>query len=126
MIKGTFNTDREATIPLTVRGQNGQEREITAMIDTGFNGYLTLPPAVIAELGCPFLTSGTVIVGDGRVEDLEVYAATVIWDGQERMVETDAANTEPLVGMSLIYGYDLWIRALDGGAVSIEKVHNKP
>ncbi len=55
MITGIFNVDREATIPLRVSGRNGQEREITAMIDTGFNGYLTMPPAMIAELECPFL-----------------------------------------------------------------------
>lgn len=122
MIKGIFNADREATIPLRVSGRNGQERDIVAMIDTGFNGYLTLPPAMIAELECPFLSYGTVIVGDGRVEDLEVYVATVVWDGQPRTVETDASETEPLVGMSLIYGYDLWIRAIDGAAVSIDKV----
>ncbi len=57
----------------------------------------------------------------GAWRNLDIYAATVIWDGQERMVETDAAETEPLVGMSLIYGYDLWIRALDGAPVTIEK-----
>ncbi len=56
MIPGVFNAEREATIPLKVSGRNGQERDIIAMMDTGFNGYLTLPPAMIAELECPFLS----------------------------------------------------------------------
>lgn len=122
MILGEFTAEREATIPLKVSGGNGLEREIVATIDTGFNGYLTLPPATIAELQCPFIMSGIVTVGDGRVEDLDIYAATVIWDGEARTVEVDAAQVEPLVGMSLIYGHDLWIRAINGAAVSIEKV----
>jgi hypothetical protein len=57
----------------------------------------------------------------------------VIWDGQARTVESDAADSEPLVGMSLIYGYDLRIQAVDGGTVTLEalpyagaKVATKP
>ena len=122
MILGEFNAEWEATIPLKVTGGNGLGREIVAMIDTGFNGYLTLPQSMIAELGCPYVMSGIVTVGDGRVEDLDIYAATLIWDGETRTVEVDAAETIPLVGMALIHGYDLYIRALSGGPVKVEKV----
>ena len=122
MITGGVSVNREAVIPLMVRGQDGQVRELEAVMDTGFNGYLTLPPALIAELGCPFVSRGSVILGDGRMEDMDIFAATVIWEGQARTVETDAADTDVLVGMSLIYGYDLRVRALDGGIVTIEKV----
>jgi len=34
----------------------------------------------------------------------DVYAATVVWDGEIRVVETNVADTEPLVGMGLIPG----------------------
>lgn len=122
MITGAVSADREAVIPLALRGQRGQEREIEAIIDTDFNGYLTLPPALLRELECPFISRGTVLLGDGRMEELDIFAATVIWNGQARTVETDAAETTPLVGMSFIYGYDLAIRALDGGSVTIQKI----
>ena len=122
MITGAVSADREAVIPLTVRGHDGQERELEAVMDTGFNGYLTLPPSLIEELGCPFISRGSVILGNGRMEDMDIFAATVIWEGQARTVETDAADTDVLVGMSLIYGYNLRVRALDGGIVTIEKV----
>jgi hypothetical protein len=36
---------------------------------------------------------------------------TVLWDGQQRYVEADAVDTTPLVGMSLLDGYDLHIQA---------------
>ncbi len=117
MITGVVNPDREATIRLKVRGQGGQEQEITAVIDTGFDGFLTLPPALLSLLNCLFLSRGQVRLGDGRTEEMDIFAATVLWDGLARTVETDAANTDPLVGMSLIYGYELNIQAVDGGTV---------
>ena len=43
MIVGYVNAYREAVIPLTVRGSQAQE-EIETVIDTGFDGSLTLPP----------------------------------------------------------------------------------
>jgi hypothetical protein len=45
---------------------------------------------------------------------------TVIWDGQYRNIPVNQAETDPLVGMSLLYGYDLRIRAVEGGKVTIE------
>ena len=57
MITGTVNANREAIISCGVRGPHGKEREIEAVIDTAFNGFLTLPPQVIAALG---LSAGSV------------------------------------------------------------------
>ena len=51
MITGIVNEYGEAVIPLVVRGQSGQEVKIQAVIDTGFNGFLTLPPQVVMTLG---------------------------------------------------------------------------
>ncbi len=44
MIAGVVTASRQAIIRLTVRGPEGQEQEIEAVIDTGFDGTLTLPP----------------------------------------------------------------------------------
>jgi predicted aspartyl protease len=51
MITGVVTTSYQAVIRLTVRGPEGQEQEIAAVTDTGFDGTLTLPPALIATLG---------------------------------------------------------------------------
>ena len=49
MIVGTVSRDLEATLRLFVRGENGEELEIEAVIDTGFSGFLTLPSAFVAS-----------------------------------------------------------------------------
>jgi clan AA aspartic protease len=120
MIIGVVNAYREATIRSIVQDANGQGHDIEAVIDTGFTGFLTLPPALITVLGLSWRGYASAVLGDGSLQQFDVYAATVIWDGHPRMVEIDAAATDPLVGMGLLYGHEVRIQAIDGGAVTIE------
>ena len=52
MTIGTVDSSGEARVPLTVAGPGPEEprRDIAALLDTGFNGVLALPPALIDEL----------------------------------------------------------------------------
>jgi clan AA aspartic protease len=120
MIIGMVNAHREATISLSVQDANGQGHDIDVVIDTGFTGCLTLPTTLIAALGLSWRGYASAVLGDGSLQQFDVYAATVIWDGQARVVEVDAAETDPLVGMELLYGYEVRIQAIDGGTVTIE------
>ena len=47
MIAGVVNAAYEPVITLAVQGPAGRTRDIDAVIDTGFGGFLTLPPALI-------------------------------------------------------------------------------
>ncbi len=119
MITGTVNSNREAIIRLVVAGPRGQQQEIEAIIDTGFTGFLTLPPAVVAALGLSWLSRQPGILADGSVDIFDVYVGTVLWDGQPRVVEVEAADTDPLAGMSLLARYSLRIDVMNGGIVTI-------
>jgi clan AA aspartic protease len=120
MITGTVNADYEAVIRLFVQGPAGPAHEVDAIIDTGFNGFLTLPPATVTALGLMRLSRGRALLANGSEELFDIYGVTVLWDGQQRYVEADAVDTTPLVGMSLLDGYDLYIQVADGGQVVIQ------
>jgi clan AA aspartic protease len=120
MITGTVSAFREAIIRLVVRGPQGQEQQIEAVIDTGFNGSLTLPSALVSMLALPFRRRGRAQLADGSSSLFDIFEATVVWDGQPRRVSVDAVETDPLVGMGLLYGYELMVQAIDGGSVSIQ------
>jgi len=68
MITGVVNADHEAIIHLKIKGTNGQEYEVAAVIDTGFNGFLT-PLSTIVTLDCAYLSQSYVILADGRMEE---------------------------------------------------------
>ena len=120
MITGVVNERHEATIKLVVHHVNGQEQEVEAILDTGFSGSLTLPPDVITALGLPWRTRGSVILANGEEDQFDIYAVVVRWDGAQRNILVEAADTDPLVGMALLTGYDVHIQVAKGGTVIIE------
>jgi clan AA aspartic protease len=120
VITGVVNARHEAMIRLSVHRANGQEQEVEAILDTGFSGSLTLPPAVIAALGLPWRTRGTVILANGSEDQFDIYAAVIRWNGTLRNILVEAADTDPLVGMALLTGHDVHIQVVAGGNVIVE------
>ena len=92
------------------------------MVDTGFNGALTLPPFLARELDLPWVSFGNATVGDGGESSFDVYEASVEWGDEERQALVDAVDIQPLVGMSLLYAQRLTITILPGGGVTIQDV----
>ena len=119
MIVGRVNAYREAVISLSVEGSGGRRREIDAVVDTGFNGYLTLPATLIQELGHVWRRRGRAMLADGSDSIFDIYEAVVTWDGASRRIAVDEVECDPLVGMSLLYGFELSVQAVDGGRVLI-------
>ena len=120
MIEGFVNARYEPVISIPVQGPSGQEQEIEVVIDTGFNGFLTLPPALVAELGLTFQSEGWATLANGSVETFDIYGVTMLWDSQLRYVDADAVGPTPLAGMSLLDGHNLNIDVADGGRVVIQ------
>jgi len=116
---GNVNSDLEPVIRLIVRDASSQPKDVEAVIDTGFNGSLTLPQAFIAALGLPWLCRQQAQLADGSVQVFDVHVATVEWDGQPRTVEVEAADVHPLIGMALLQGSELRIQVETGGSVTI-------
>jgi clan AA aspartic protease len=119
MMIGIVNADLEPVLRLTVRDAGGQPQNVEAVVDTGFNGFLTLPPALIAALGLPWLCRQQGQLADGSFQAFDVYVATVDWDGQQRSVEVEATDAQPLLGMALMQGAELRIQVVPGGSMTI-------
>lgn len=120
MIAGLVTGERQAVIGLTVRGPAGQEQEIEAIIDTGFDGWVSLPSSAIVALGLVWRQRGRALLADGTESVFDIYEGTVVWDGEARRVPVDEAETAPLVGMSLLQGCELTIQVRPGGNVVIK------
>jgi predicted aspartyl protease len=122
MITGVVTAQQQALIPLTVQDWQGQAETVDAIVDTGFNGFLTLPLPQIARWRFPYEGIAEVILGDGDTVRLDSFAATVLWDGYVRTGLVLAAEGMPLVGMALLSGSRVCFDVTDGGPVTIERL----
>ena len=95
---------------------------VRVQIDTGYTGFLTLPPETIQELQLPRRGDLLVEVAAGNRQRLDRYVVRVHWHGQGRVVSALEMPGEPLLGMGLLWGSRLTVDAMEGGAVSIEEI----
>lgn len=122
MISGTVNHRREAVIRISIQNQAGQFIEFDGVIDTGFDGSLTLPKAVIDSLGLPWHGKSSTLLADGEIDEFDVFAGKTNWDGAIRNVLIEAAETDPLVGMAMMQGFELQVRIKPGGSLILRRI----
>jgi clan AA aspartic protease len=122
MIAGRVTADREALIELQLAGPARQPRQIQAVIDTGYNGYLTLPSHLITAHQFSFAGYRRAALADGSSVILDVYLATVVWHAKQQEVVVVQAEGTPLVGMSLLRGSRMTMDVIDDGDVVIDEL----
>lgn len=121
---GVVNAHGEAMLRIVVGDLGTQRIVIDALIDTGFTGYLTLPPSTIAALNLPWLGSEEGILGDGSTQTFDVYSATIIWDGEFKKIKFNESDMDSLLGVGLLYGYEVCIRTIKNGIVTVKALSN--
>jgi predicted aspartyl protease len=62
------------------------------------------------------------MLADGSECLFDVFEAKVVWDGKTRSILVDEADTDPLVGMTLLAGFELKMEVRSGGKVTIKRL----
>jgi len=120
MITGHMTAQREATVRLVLLDMAQRPHDIAVVLDTGFNGFLTLPRAVVHTLQLPLAGNRRVVLGDGSTVVLDLYLATVLWDTHQREILVLQTEGDPLMGMAMLYGHRVTVHVVDNGDVLIE------
>lgn len=120
MMTGTVNSQLEAVVEVFVLGPSGKTKSLAAVVDTGFDGWLTLPQDVISELDFNWRGRGRALLADGAETIFDRYDAILTWHGLARRIMVDSANIKPLLGMSLLQNCKLRMQVRSGGPVTIE------
>lgn len=124
---GVVDPRLQPLLTFAVVGPDAARRAVVAVLDTGYSGALTLPAAVIADLGL-IRDAGDVrsVLADGSVVSHPVYHALIDWDGVLRPILVDQAECEPLLGMQLLAAQRVTIDAEPGGPVEIRPRPPRP
>jgi clan AA aspartic protease len=96
--------------------------EIECVVDTGFEGFLTLPLATIAEFALPYAGRIDANLADSSNVSTEVYWGTVLWNGAVREIAVLGLGHRPLIGTALLEGHHLSIDFCDGGDVLVDDI----
>ena len=122
MMQGFVNQSCEAVIRVVVGHSDSPKQMVEALVDTGFTGFLSLPLSVIAALELPWHFRDMGTLGDGSEVIFDMYKATVIWDGKAKIIDVAASEADPLVGMSLLYGFQLQVDVVEGGTITLKSL----
>lgn len=113
-----------AIIPLSISGAEDRSLHVHAIVDTGFNGFLTLHREQIAELELPYAGHREGKLADGSQVLLDVWAK-IEWHGISEDAIVLQTFGAPLVGMSLLRGSRLFLDVIEKGEVHIVKISDE-
>ena len=104
-----FDSRNHPKIRFTVVGAR-KSSLLEAILDTGFDGYLSLPISIAVTLGIELITIIPVEYADGRRSQELVFSVRVELNGKEKIVPaTLTAGAETLAGTALLAKYELLV-----------------
>ncbi len=121
---GFVSDDLEALIPLELASPQNVPIPIMAVIDTGFNGYLTLPSDHIASLELPFHSFAEAQLGDGQTVALRKFEGNVLWNNELRPLTVLETQGAPLVGMAFLINHRVTLEVRVGGLIAIDSLNS--
>jgi clan AA aspartic protease len=121
MKQGVVDDELEPRVPLTFVAAN-HRLTVEMVVDTGFEGFVSLPSRTIRRLKLAFEGTFTAVLADDSEVDVEYYTGTVHWNGRRTKVEVLVSDGTPLLGTALRRGHSLGIDFVSGGNVSIRPI----
>lgn len=105
MLTGTISRQDDAFLRISLLTPAGPWTK-QGIVDTGFNGYLSVPTQIIARTGWQRVGQEQYELANGALVWQFVYLGSVILNRRRRVVCAVASSSdEILIGISLLSGY---------------------
>jgi clan AA aspartic protease len=98
---------------------------IEFVVDTGFEGAMTLPMEAIRALGLPFIMELDINLADDSSTRVAVHRGQIRWHDEDVAVAVLATGKRPLLGTALLKGSHLGIDFQPEGNVEIISLGEK-
>ena len=104
MLKGRVNRHGEPVISIQLILRN-RPVNFTAIIDTGFNGYLSVPSRLLVRSQWLAIGTEKFEIATGALVEQEIYLGEIIFDGQRGPVYSVSTEAHDiLIGTKLLRG----------------------
>jgi clan AA aspartic protease len=105
VLTGHIDPLRRPMVSIWVEGPYGTER-VETLIDTGFNGFLSLPRPIISRLGLKPYGPVLRLSADGTLSSGESFTASVRWvSGLKSVIALASPIETAMVGTRLLDGF---------------------
>ena len=103
MLNGYFRDNKCPLTTIIVVGTKGEE-EVEAIVDTGFNGYLTIPHFIARRVGMEFTNAiSSSSIADGSSSPSLIYTGKIVYDNSRIDILFDVQeNCKVLLGTALL------------------------
>ena len=86
MIRGTVFPNRQALLAVALLDPAGQFQSFEFILDTGFDGNLSLPRRILQRLDARPAGRLPIELADGSRTTTPTWRVTSLWDGERRML----------------------------------------
>ena len=119
---GIVTASLDPVIEIEVSNGIGLRERIEAVVDSGFNDFVSLPKSVAEDLSLISTDPILVELADGNVVETPTFIGRVLWDGAEQIIRVQQGEGRPLVGMVLLLEHRITIDVHYNGAVRIAPI----
>lgn len=110
MLKGSVNDQGEPLVSIILLSHNNRAHSHRVVIDTGFNGTLSLPEKLAKQYGWQWVGYESYQIATGDVVQEKVYLGRIRWFGQAQDIDAVASHADDiLIGTKLLRHSKLWI-----------------
>ena len=120
MIRGEVRPNRRAMLAVELRTADGQFQSFDFILDTGFDGGLSLPAPILRGLDAAPAGEHRFELADGSRTTAYEWSAIVRWYGAARPITIAESAGEPLLGMELLWQSRITLETRAYGPVLIE------
>jgi len=104
-----FDKDGSPKVKIKIAGTKRKGKEITALLDTGHNGSLSLPLLDLIEIGAELVNFGPVNLADGSQTNTYFFNVKVEIDGKTKDTQASMIPNpniyEAIIGLELLSPY---------------------
>ena len=109
-------------VDLVIQGPFGDQTNVSALVDTGSNGFVSLPLETIDELALMPVGIDVVELANARSENVRIFRGTVTLGYQTLRVPVHQIGEEPTIETALLRSCKLSVDFVPDGDVQVHPI----